>query len=165
MYKFMYKAGIIIFWVTISFVFIMIGVWGLNSITRSNSDTKEKIPCNWTIEDSVKHFMDEVDIRFPEIVYNQAVLESNNFKSPLFKRTRNMFGMRVPGKRRSVAVNWDKTSDPYSVYTDWKMSIVDYKLWQESHNADKIKTEYGYLMMLVKSNYAQDGTYVNKIKR
>ena len=40
-------------------------------------------------------------IKFPDVVLAQAVLESGQFTSKLFKSANNLFGMRIPKKRES----------------------------------------------------------------
>jgi len=101
-------------------------------------------------------------IKFPEIVFAQAVLESGHFKSPLFERANNLFGMKVPTKRETTAIG---STNGYSKYANWHQSIYDYKLWQEflfNRKGELSKAEYyAYL----KKWYATDTKYVTKVQK
>ena len=100
-------------------------------------------------------------VKFPEIVFAQAVLESGHFTSSLFERANNLFGMKVPTKRETTAIG---STNGYSKYQHWHDSIYDYKLWQEflfSKRGELSKAQYyAYL----KKWYASDKKYVNKVQ-
>ena len=102
-------------------------------------------------------------IKFPSIVFSQALLETGNFSSKLFKSYNNLFGMRLPLKRETLAKG--KTKAGYAKYELWGSSIYDYLLWQnymiEKH---KVKTEKQYFALLGKV-YSQDKGYVLHVKR
>ena len=102
-------------------------------------------------------------IKFPDIVFAQAILESGTFTSKLFKSSNNLFGMKVPTKRESVKIGM--TRGGYSKYIDWGYSVYDYSLWQghmlKTRN-DITKKQYFALLGKV---YAEDPQYVNKLKR
>jgi hypothetical protein len=101
-------------------------------------------------------------VKFPEIVFAQAVLESAHFKSSLFTRASNLFGMKVPTKRESTAIG---STNGYSKYENWHESIYDYKLWQEflfSKRGELSKTEY---FAYLKKWYAADTKYVTKVQK
>ena len=46
----------------------------------------------------------ECNIKFPEIVFAQALLESGELKSTVTKLNNNLFGMKYPYKRNTTAV-------------------------------------------------------------
>jgi uncharacterized FlgJ-related protein len=97
-------------------------------------------------------------IRFSDIVIAQAKLETGNFTSKSFIKYNNLFGMKLPKSRLTVA-----TGETYghARYDHWTYSVMDYALFQSSF-ARKIRTRDGYLSYL-RSNYAEDGSYVDKI--
>lgn len=101
-------------------------------------------------------------IKHPEIVFAQAILESGHFTSSLFERANNLFGMKVPKQRETVAIG---NTNGYSKYKNWHESIYDYKLWQEflfSKRGELSKAEYyAYL----KKWYAADKNYVTKVQK
>ena len=100
-------------------------------------------------------------VKFPEIVFAQAVLESGHFTSSLFERANNLFGMKLPRKRETTAIG---STNGYSKYENWHQSVYDYKLWQEflfDRRGELSKAEYyAYLDKW----YAEDKLYVSKIK-
>jgi flagellum-specific peptidoglycan hydrolase FlgJ len=100
-------------------------------------------------------------IKHPEIVFAQAILESGHFTSSLFERANNLFGMKVPTKRETVAIG---NTNGYSKYETWHHSIYDYKLWQEflfSKRGELSKVEY---LAYLKKWYAVDKNYVFKVE-
>lgn len=110
-------------------------------------------------EEKLLSYIKELKIAHPKIVITQAKLESANFKSGIFKSNKNIFGMKFPEKRPTTAIGINKN---HSVYSSWRKSVEDYKIWQDKY-AKKYKTTKQYLKYL--SLYAEDKNYVNKIER
>ena len=107
--------------------------------------------------------INEKNIKFPDIVFAQAVLESGHFKAPLFINKNNLFGMRIPKKRETTAVNKGKKG--YAQYENWDSSIDDYLLWQEftlKNRGNLTRSQYFALLGKV---YASDKRYVTSLKR
>lgn len=102
-------------------------------------------------------------IKFPDIVFAQAMIESGELTSKLFKTTNNMFGMKYPSIRETTAKG--KTNGGYSKYEDWNFGVYDYFLWQDHmlRNRNEI-TKSQYLSLLGRV-YAKDPNYVSKVKR
>jgi hypothetical protein len=101
----------------------------------------------------------ETSIKFPHIVYAQAILETGNFKSKVFLENNNLFGMKAASKRPSTAISF---KNEYAVYEDWQASVIDYALFQAAY-LKHIKTETEYFEYL-EASYAEDKDYVIKIK-
>lgn len=80
------------------------------------------------------------EIQHPEMVYKQIILESGNLKSKLAVEGNNLCGMRLPKKRRTLALK--KKLYGYAVYPTWVHSVEDYKIWQ---GTDKIKDYRSFL--------------------
>lgn len=102
-------------------------------------------------------------IKFPDIVFAQAMIESGELTSKLFKSANNMFGMKFPSVRETTAKG--KTNGGYSFYEDWNFGVYDYFLWQDHmlrNRNDITKTQYLALLGRV---YAKDPNYVSKVKR
>ena len=70
----------------------------------------------------------ESDVKFPEVVFAQALLESGNFTSNVFKEENNLFGMKYPRRRKTTSLEEGDTG--YANYVHWTHSVYDYKLWQ-----------------------------------
>lgn len=100
-------------------------------------------------------------IKFPEIVFSQAILESSDFDSELFNRTKNLFGMKQPNYRETTSLG--RSKDGYAQYNHWILSVKDYQLWQKNNMNESICTREQYFRLLSK-NYAEDRRYVLKLK-
>lgn len=130
----------------------------INKVERVNKITYSAIDDLPFTEDNLMIVIKKMGIRFPEIVFAQAVLESGNFTSKSFLKYNNLFGMKIAKSRLTVA-----TGEMYghARYDHWTYSVMDYALFQSSF-ARKIRTSDGYLTYL-RCNYASDSGYVDKI--
>jgi len=123
-----------------------------NNILKVKNDINYKILYNQLLKTS---------IMYPDIAFAQAVLESAHFKSPLFIRANNLFGMKIPTKRPTTAIG---STNGYSKYSNWNSSVLDYKLWQEFLFKRKgVMTRKEYILY-IKKWYATDPNYIIKIK-
>lgn len=100
-------------------------------------------------------------IKFPEIVYSQAVLESSQFNSELFVRTKNLFGMKQPNYRETTSLG--KSNDGYAQYDHWMMSVRDYHFWQKNNMNESVDSRDEYFKLLSRQ-YAEDRKYIVKLK-
>ena len=146
--------------------FLLTGLLLLGTITTKAQETQVQIDSN-TKESITKESLYEqimkYGIKFPDVVFAQAVLESGQFTSKLFKSANNLFGMKIPTKRESSANG--KTKSGYSSYEDWNFSVYDYSLWQNfmlKNKSDLTKKEY---LALLGKVYAEDKRYVSSLKR
>jgi len=105
----------------------------------------------------LKHYLKQVNVKFPNIVYAQAVLETGNFTSNVFIDNNNLFGMRMSSNRPTTALY---ANNNYAVYKSWQESVLDYALYQ-AYYFDAIQTEEDYYKAL--KNYAEDSLYIKKI--
>lgn len=105
----------------------------------------------------------EYNIKFPDVVFAQAVLETGHFRSKLFQNSNNLFGMKLPRKRETVAVG--KTKGGYAKFDNWESSVYDYSLWQNNIFAKKGDlTRKQYLTMLDKI-YSESKGYSKKVTK
>jgi flagellum-specific peptidoglycan hydrolase FlgJ len=111
-----------------------------------------------SFKDSLKLYIDELKIRYPDIVYRQAVIESENFTSRFFLENNNLFGMKQVYSRPSTQIGIDRG---YGVYRNWKESVLDYAIYQAWSGKELDRD--AYLDMLQKK-YAIDKNYKEKLK-
>ena len=113
-----------------------------------------------TISDSLLYGMIQ-NLRIPhaKIVFAQAKLESNTYRSELYKTNFNLFGMKYATIRPSVTCN---EYMGYQRYANWKESVVDYLIWQFSNNVDKL--DDARYMQYLHAVYAEDPNYIPKVK-
>ena len=96
-----------------------------------------------------QHHMDALryyEVKHPEIVYAQAIIETGNFSSNGFKVKNNLFGI-MKGRRLRT-------------FNHWTESIVYYK--NNIQNRYKSRDYYAFLKRI---GYAEDPTYINKLKK
>jgi len=70
-------------------------------------------------------------ISHPDVAIAQSILETGWYKSDIFNVNNNLFGMKFPKKRKTVAVGENMG---HAKYEKWEDSVNDYKLWQDYYN-------------------------------
>jgi hypothetical protein len=108
----------------------------------------------------LKEYLEEINMKFPDIVYAQAVLETGQFSSKVFKENHNLFGMKCARSRPFTHLG---SSRGHALYMDWKMSVIDYALYQSSYLRD-LRTKEQYYAY-IGSHYAEDSGYLVKVKK
>lgn len=100
-------------------------------------------PCN---DETVKAYIKTLNLRFPHIVYQQTILESGHFKSPIFRDLNNLLGMEYTTGRPTLGQN---IGQRFARYNSWKESIADYAIWQ-SYMTREVRNEEEYYYFLDK---------------
>jgi hypothetical protein len=118
-------------------------------IREYNGFTKE------ALEDKIK----SLNFKFPYIILAQSIQETGNYKSTIFRENNNLFGMKEARLRSNLAKG---TNRGHAYYESWQESVIDYALYYSTYLTD-IKTEGEYFEYL-KQNYAEDPTYVERLK-
>jgi hypothetical protein len=106
--------------------------------------------------------MNNAGIRFVDIAIAQAMLESDNFTSKVFKRNHNMFGMQLAEKRKTTAIG---KKGKYALYKCWHGSVQDYALRQQQifqRHPNMTRMQY---LAHIKRFYAEDPHYMVKLQR
>jgi uncharacterized FlgJ-related protein len=104
-------------------------------------------------------YMKEIGIKYPEIVWSQVALESR-FCSQVCKENNNYFGMKLAACRPNVQTGENLG---HATYRNWKMSVIDYALWQSSTGVWKLRDETAYFNYL-DQRYAEGANYAIKVK-
>jgi uncharacterized FlgJ-related protein len=110
---------------------------------------------NW---ENVCYWVDYYQIKHPEIVKGQILLETNYLTSEVCRYNHNLFGMKLPNNkkgRKGIGVYKN-----HAVYNNYIESIEDYKIWQDRY----YKYEEDYYKFLRRLGYAKDGYYISKLK-
>jgi uncharacterized FlgJ-related protein len=105
-------------------------------------------------------YIKELDIKYPEIVMAQAILESGHFKSKLFKNNNNLFGFRQAKRRETTSIG---TKNGYAYYKSWRESVIDYQMYSKRY-LSHIKTEEEYIKYLNK-HYSESKNYGIVLKK
>lgn len=99
-----------------------------------------------------------LNVRFPEIILAQSILETGHFSSRIFIENNNLFGMKQARARSTTAAG---TQLGHAFYDHWKQSVMDYALFQNAY-MNKLRSEKSYLKYLDK-NYAEAENYDKKL--
>ena len=96
----------------------------------------------------------------------QSKLETGNFTSRLALEEKNLFGMGVPTKRKSLRIDTylAPNGENFSVYKNWDDRVKDYLLYLDEFNfPTNLNTCRQFAQKLKDQGYATDPDYVNKI--
>jgi len=109
--------------------------------------------------------LDYEGVKYKEIVLLQSRLETGFYSSDIFLNANNLFGMRYPTHRPTVATG---TYKEHASYAHWSDSVIDYVLWQEYYLSRGYRIAGGddndfYLVFLKCIPYAQDPRYISKL--
>lgn len=131
------------------------------AITHANAASTKMTPSLVVLKKpSYKEVMQEIKryhLKHSDIVFAQAILESDHFSSPLFKRANNLFGMKKAGSRPHV---YDFMAGEYIGHNSWKQSVNDYALFQAAYMKGKSREQYFSAL----SSYASDSRYQSKLQ-
>jgi hypothetical protein len=111
---------------------------------------------------SVENLKSEIikqKIKYPNIVLAQAVLESGHFDSDIFLDNNNLFGMKKPSVRKTLATGENRG---HATFRNWVDSVIDYKLFQDQNGYSNLSVK-DYMKKLGKE-YCPGCDYENKIK-
>jgi len=124
-------------------------ILGFSSVVKINT-VFEKIPVivNYNQEkcdsQNIKNYIKKINLRYPDIVYKQILLESSYLKNPLVKTHNNLLCMENATWRPTVGIN---VGTRFTRYNTWQDCIVDYALWQATF-ATNINSEAEYYALL-----------------
>jgi uncharacterized FlgJ-related protein len=104
-------------------------------------------------------------VKHPKVVFAQAIIESGGFKSVLSKDCNNLFGMRVPKKRQTLAVKKCKHKSGFAKFDSWQESVYDYLLYQKNVLKNKGKMTDEQYLRYISTSYAQNPEYVYLITK
>ena len=101
----------------------------------------------------------QLNLKYPHIAYAQAMLESGNFTSKIFRENNNMFGMKQARTRINLA---KLTQYNHAYFETWEDCLLDFAFHRATY-FHKLKTEQDYYNYLGKY-YAEDPSYIGKLK-
>lgn len=88
------------------------------------------------------------EVKHPDIVYAQALLETGHFTSPLCVKHNNLFGLYNSSKENYYRFNhWAESVEAYIKFVQYKYKPPD-----------------DYYEFLDRIGYAEDSTYIEKLK-
>lgn len=152
------KKEIMLFFAGLCSLILLIGT---GMIIGSNIEKEPKIEIVKivTVDSEIDSLIKNLNIRYPNVVKAQIVLESGFMLSTRAIRDNNLTGMKVAKTRPTTAIN----KSGHAIYNSIEDCIIDYALWQ-SQNAFRCKTEQDYVELLGRI-YAEDPKYIEKLKK
>lgn len=142
-----------IYVLVVSMCLIILGLFMCETNQEKQEDNTVEIKpqlCDYLIEcnaDNMLKACNHYGILYPEIVTAQAILESGNFKSKVFRERNNPFGL------------YDSKNKEYYIFNHWTDALLAYR--------DKVQYKYkggDYYIFLKKLPYAMDKDYISKVK-
>lgn len=108
-------------------------------------------------EEKLILFINELNFKWPEVVYAQAVLESGSeFDSDINLENNNYFGMKIAKVRLNTQTGENLD---HAVFDNWRMSVIDYALFWASYLSD-LKTKEEYYQYIEKHYSETPGYYL-----
>ena len=101
-----------------------------------------------TPKEGLEEALSYYGLKYKDIVYAQAILETGNFKSKVCKENNNLFGLYNSKKKR------------YCKFKHWAESVVAYKEWIQK----KYQPPNNYYTFLENINYAEEKEYTRLLK-
>ena len=104
-------------------------------------------------QEGLMEALEYYEIKHPQIVYAQAVLESNWFKSELCVKGNNLFGL------------YNSKEQKYYTFNHWANSVEAYvRMVQYKYKGEKEEPPNSYYKFLQDIEYAKDVLYISKLK-
>jgi len=135
------------------------------AITFFNSDSKDlpkrellTIKDTLSFQDSLLTKIFNLRMEHPYIVYSQAIIESGNFNSVVFRENNNLFGMKIPERRPTLAIGINRG---HAVFNSWRDCLIDYALYQSAFMRGLTEDEYFSRLNQI---YAEDTDYEKKLR-
>lgn len=97
-------------------------------------------------------------IKQPNVVLAQATWESGHFGSDIFKENNNLFGMKKPAVRKTLATGENRG---HATYKNWVDSVKDYKLFQDENGYSGLS--YDQYMKKLDTDYCPGCNYRKNI--
>lgn len=126
-------------------ILLLLFIFCLNCYSQINYSAIPQDSARYYLYDALVHY----GVKYPAIVYSQAILETGWCKSNLYKATNNLFGL------------YNSRKNEFFRFTHWTESIKGYlKYIQKRYHPPQ-----DYYEFLDKIGYAEDPMYIDKLKR
>ncbi len=85
------------------------------------------------------HEIDNLPFKYKDVIKKQFLLETSHASSEVFRKSNNLFGMRLAGSRITTAL-YSKSG--YAFYKSTKESILDRLIYEASYMRNMNRKEY-----------------------
>lgn len=128
-----------------------------NGIAKNRHYQRSKIESKMLLRDSVYKMLESLCVKYPEVGTAQAMLETGDFTSHLFRKRNNLFGIKkryMHGRHSTVR---------YASYETLYESCEDYAAYYRRRIEPNIKSREDYLRSL--KHYSATGNYISLVRR
>jgi uncharacterized FlgJ-related protein len=144
-------------------LFIILGFTANSANEVQNLSQEEKLivirEYNEFSQEKLIEKIKQLNFKFPHIILAQSYQETGHYKSSIFLENNNLFGMKEAKLRANLAKG---TNRGHAYYETWQESVIDYALYYSTYLYN-LRTEGEYFEYL-RQNYAEDPTYVQRLK-
>lgn len=98
-----------------------------------------------------------------QFVMAQSILETNHYKSNIYKKNNNLFGMKLAKTRLTTAHGENRG---HAMYVNTETSLVDYMLWltYNGFTQNTLKDLDKFKLRLINSGYCPQKDYIKRIE-
>ena len=83
-------------------------------------------------------------------IVSVSAFETGGFKSPVLRKNKNLFGMRLPVKRPTVAIG---EKGGYSNYASFRNSVEDFYIWADYTEMPNVTSLKQFVREMKKRKY------------
>lgn len=137
----------------------------VKQVTKANQVRLDELMNAEFSSDALRELLMLIGAPSPDIIYNQARLETANFTSRVFKEANNLYGMHFARVRSTTASGYIIADNRSKVakYDSWVDSCLDLMLYFEYYKGLGYNTE-DYYSFLISVGYCEKDSYVNILK-
>ena len=110
-------------------------------------------------KENFEKFVYSLPFSYPDIIIKQCYWETGHLSSNLCKKCNNLFGMRK--NYSNVWMYYEHNG--WSVYKNWKLSVIDRLEWDYRWATDLNRQEYLNFLQRIYCNKNIDTNYIQKI--
>lgn len=93
----------------------------------------------------------EMPFKYKSVILAQAILESGNFKSPVFRENNNLFGFRLASQRLTFS---KESNMGYAVFKNYRQSVQERLIYEAKYMHGLSRKQY---MAYLDKVYARSG--------
>jgi hypothetical protein len=125
-----------------------------NGIKYIKTETEVNLITNNSFsKDNLIKEIQRLPFKYKDVILAQCILESGNFKSPVFKQCNNLLGLREAKQRLTLATG---THLNHATFTTWKECLLDRLIFEAKYMHDLSRSEY---LTYLGKVYAEAGGY------
>ena len=111
-------------------------------------------------EENLKKEIKNLGFKYPDVIYAQAIEETGRFKSAVFKQNNNLFGLKIPNLRPTLAIGENLN---HAKFRNWRESLIERAMW-DIQNTNNIYSKEEYYQLL-DAIYAEKPGYSDRLKQ